>query len=131
MPVAHGEPVQVTTANRNSFSGKYIALKTNLNFKSKLSYQNSERTDFGDINGNTEDGNSLMNEMTTGTGFKPIGINNAFTGIFEGQNKERYSMIPYCSIPSWKACVEKCLIKFTPLSEIASRRGALKLIATS
>ncbi len=82
----NGKPVEITTAN--SFTGKYVNLKANLNFKSKLSYQNSERTDFGDINGNTEDGNSLMNEMTTGTGFKPIGINNAFTGIFEGQNKE-------------------------------------------
>ena len=33
----------------------------------------SERTDFGDINGNDNDGNTLMNEMITGTGFKPIG----------------------------------------------------------
>ncbi len=84
----NGEPVQVTTANRNSFSGKYIALKTNLNFKSKLSYQNSERTDFGDINGNADDGNTLMNEMTTGTGFKPIGLNNIFYGNFDGKDKE-------------------------------------------
>ena len=84
----NGEPVQVTTANRNSFSGKYIALKTNLNFKSKLSYQNSERTDFGDINGNANDGNTLMNEMTTGMGFKPIGLNYVFAGIFDSKDSE-------------------------------------------
>ena len=82
----NGKPVQITTAN--TFSGKYVSLKTNLNFKSKLSYQNSERTDFGDINGNTDDGNTLMNEMLTGTGFKPIGIYNAFVGNFDGKDKE-------------------------------------------
>ncbi len=89
----NGEPVQVTTANRNSFSGKYIALKTNLNFKSKLSYQNSERTDFGDINGNADDGNTLMNEMTTGTGFKPIGMDGRiFSGNFNGKGYKIYNL---------------------------------------
>ena len=82
----NGEAVQITTAN--GFKEKYIVLKTNLNFKSKLSYQDSERTDFGDINGNENDGNTLMNEMTTGTGFKPIGISNTFIGTFDGQNEE-------------------------------------------
>ena len=32
-----------------------IILKRDLNFKSKYSYINSERTDFGDINGNNDD----------------------------------------------------------------------------
>ena len=89
----NGKAVQITTAN--AFKEKYIVLKTNLNFKSKLSYQDSERTDFGDINGNENDGNTLMNEMTTGTGFKPIGISNAFIGTFDGQNektKENYKI---------------------------------------
>ena len=82
----NGEPVEITIPN--NFSGKYIVLKANLNFKSRLSYQNSERTDFGDINGNANDGNTLMNEMTTGTGFKPIGLNNIFCGNFDGKDKE-------------------------------------------
>ncbi len=82
----NGNPVEITTTN--NFSGKYVSLKANLNFKSKLSYQNSERTDFGDINGNENDGNTLINEMTTGMGFEPIGINNAFAGTFDGQNEE-------------------------------------------
>ena len=67
----NGEPVEITSVNY--FTGQYVSLKVNLNFKSKLSYQDSERTDFGDINGDESDGNTLMNEMTTGTGFKPIG----------------------------------------------------------
>ena len=41
--------------------------------------------------GNAEDGNTLMNEMTTGTGFKPIGrVENYnyfyFKGNFDGEN---------------------------------------------
>ena len=79
----NGNPVEITTAN--NFSGKYVVLKTSLNFKSKLSYKNSERTDFGDINGIEDDGNTLINEMITGTGFKPISY---FTGTFDGQKNE-------------------------------------------
>ena len=82
----NGEAVPITY--RNSFASKYVVLKANLNFKSKLSYQNSERTDFGDINGNTEDGNTLINEMTTGTGFKPIGTGGTFAGNFNGESHE-------------------------------------------
>ena len=79
----NGTPVKIETIEANSFSGKYVVLKRNLNFKSKLSYGDSERTDFGDINGNAEDGNTLINEMTTGTGFTPI---NKFGGVFDGKN---------------------------------------------
>ena len=82
----NGEAVPITY--RNVFGSKYVVLKANLNFKSKLSYQNSERTDFGDINGNTEDGNTLINEMTTGTGFKPIGTGGTFAGNFNGESHE-------------------------------------------
>ena len=83
----NGNPVEVRTAN--NFSGEYVILKTSLNFKSKYSYTNSERTDFGDINGDGNDGNTLMNEMTTGTGFKSIGNEErGFLGIFDGNKKE-------------------------------------------
>ncbi len=84
----NGEPVEITSVNY--FNGKYVSLKVNLNFKSKLSYQDSERTDFGDINGDESDGNTLMNEMTTGTGFTPIGrgfsVTLGFCGYFNGKN---------------------------------------------
>ena len=81
----------VKIENAKDFYGEYVVLKRSLNFKSKYSYANSERTDFGDINGNAEDGNTLMNEMTTGTGFKPIGrVGNYnyfyFKGNFDGEN---------------------------------------------
>ena len=74
--------------NYQKYQNTNINLCTNLNFKSKYSYANSERTDFGDINGNENDGNTLINEMTTGTGFKPIGTENLFTGIFDGNEYE-------------------------------------------
>ena len=85
------ETVEITTAN--NFGGKYVELKTSLNFKSKLSYQDSERIDFGDINGNVDDGNTLINEMITGTGFNPIGNYNnglirSFQGNFDGNGCE-------------------------------------------
>ena len=88
-------PIEITKSD--NFSGKYIVLKRSLNFKSKLSYQDSERNDFGDINGNKDDGNTLMKEMTTGTGFKPIGYyttvkSKSFSGIFNGNNNEIFNL---------------------------------------
>ena len=59
-----------------------INLCTNLNFKSKYSYANSERTDHGDIN---EDNviDILIQEMQKGKGFPSI---NVFSGKFDGNN---------------------------------------------
>ena len=69
------------------FKQKYISLKVDLNFSSIFSYIDSERTDFGDLNGNINDGNQLMTEMTTGIGFSPIGYRNwKFNGTFNGEN---------------------------------------------
>ena len=85
--IENGKAIEIDTST--DFTNKIVELKTNLNFKSKYSYSNSERTDFGDINGNENDGNTLINEMTTGTGFKPIGTENSyFTGMFEGNNNK-------------------------------------------
>lgn len=86
--IENGSPIEVNTST--SFKNAIVELKTNLNFKSKRSYVNSERTDFGDINGDDNDGNTLMNEMTTGTGFKPIGESEgkSFAGVFNGNDYE-------------------------------------------
>ena len=81
----NGKAIAINTST--DFSTKTVELKTNLNFKSKYSYANSERTDLGDINGDENDGNTLINEMTTGTGFNPIGnieMGSSFKGIFDG-----------------------------------------------
>ena len=69
-----------------------VKLMRNLNFKSSLSYTNSKRTDFGDIN-NDEKQDELMIELTTARGFTPIGfkINNrlyTYTGTFDGCNNK-------------------------------------------
>ena len=77
----NGKAVEIISPD--SFLTKYITLTRNLNFKSKYSYADSTRTDFGNINGDDTDGNSLITEMTTGTGFQPIG---RFTGNFNGDN---------------------------------------------
>ena len=72
-------------------SGSNVILTRDLNFKSSASYIDSTRTDFGDINGNAGDGNALITEMTTGTGFPAIGkyqsnFSTTFSGIFDGGN---------------------------------------------
>ena len=67
----------------NSFANKYIILTRDVDFHSKYSYMDYQRTDFGDINGEENDGNQLMNEMKTSKGFKPI---SWFAGIFDGKN---------------------------------------------
>lgn len=85
--IENGKAVEINTST--DFSNKTVELKTNLNFKSKYSYVDSERIDFGDINGIEDDGNILMNEMTTGTGFTPIGnYTHTFSGIFLGNGFE-------------------------------------------
>ena len=81
--LVNGQATQITQAK--DLREKYVVLKRNLNFKSKYSYINSERTDFGDINNNSEDGNKLITEMTTGRGFKPI---NNFLGEFDGKGNK-------------------------------------------
>ena len=72
-------------------SGSNVILTRDLNFKSSASYIDSTRTDFGDINGDAGDGNALITEMTTGTGFPAIGkyqsnFSTTFSGVFDGEN---------------------------------------------
>ena len=83
----NGQIVQITESD--GLDGKNIILVRNLNFKSKYSYADSTRTDFGNINGNDTDGNMLITEMTTGNGFVTIGYHYSklFAGIFDGNGK--------------------------------------------
>ena len=67
--------------------GTKIILTKSLNLKSKASYIDSERIDFGDIN-EIDDGNVLINELSTGLGFRPIGYKEFFYGNFDGQNNK-------------------------------------------
>ena len=85
-----GKIINAEDSNK-SVSGINVVQTRDLNFKSKASYIDSKRTDFGDINGDDSDGNVLMSEMLTGTGFPSIGKyegnhNKTFTGIFDGNN---------------------------------------------
>ena len=72
--------------NANTFADKKIKLNTSLNFKSKYSYIDSTTIEYGDINqdGTTQ---SLIEELTTGIGFTPIGVSNSFDGIFDGNGQ--------------------------------------------
>ena len=76
--------------NYGKYTNSCIKLCTTLNLKSKLSYADSERIDYGNLNGNENDGNTLMNEMITGTGFKPI---QYFYGTLDGNFNHQYHEI--------------------------------------
>ena len=67
-----------------NFSGKTVYLIEDLDFTSDTSYKDPATTAYGDINGNsTTEG--LKVELTTGSGFKPIGTeSNKFAGTFDG-----------------------------------------------
>ena len=68
----------------NFFNEKYIIMTRNLDFLSELSYEDYHTTKYGDIN-NDGKNSELMEELTTGTGFKSI---NRFNGIFDGKGNE-------------------------------------------
>lgn len=77
-------------SNGNSFEDKYIILTKSLNFKLPLSYEDSTRKDYGDINGNGTV-EELLTELTTGKGWIPIGAygqdnTGVFKGSFNGKN---------------------------------------------
>ena len=70
------------------YNGDTFSLMRNLDFNSKESYEDANRTDFGDINGNSTI-EPLITELTTGSGFQPIGLyedNKYFGGNFDGKN---------------------------------------------
>ena len=70
----------------NSYANKYIIVANNLDFNESSSYVDSRTTAYGDIN---EDGkiDAIKQELTTDSGFKPIGNNsNYFKGTFDGND---------------------------------------------
>ncbi len=75
------------TGTAETYSGKQIILTINLNFKSKYSYENADRTDYGDVNGNGTV-ETLIIELTTGKGWISIAsTNKLFQGTFNGNGK--------------------------------------------
>lgn len=76
------------TNDGESFLDKQFVLKNNLNFLSRYSYEDYQRTDYGDINGNgtVED---IVTELSSEEGFLPIGKQETpFSGDFDGNSKK-------------------------------------------
>ena len=69
-----------------SYSGVTVTLMNSLDFKNEKSYNNSQTTEFGDLNGD-EATEAIIGELAKGKGFTPIANGPSFSGIFEGQNK--------------------------------------------
>ncbi len=74
--------------NGNNYSGKFVTLENDLNFNSFLSYN-----DYSTIVDETT-GMTLIESMTSNTGFTPIGISDQrfFKGTFDGKNHKIYNL---------------------------------------
>ena len=77
----------------NSYEGVTVVLTKDLDFNNDNSYENANRTDFGDLNEDgTVEGIKIELTKTSGKGFTPIGITDNylsdiyFKGNFDGQN---------------------------------------------
>ncbi len=70
-----------------NYSEKYFFLTNDLDFRNKSDYEDANTQEFGDING-INGPEPLIDELTTGNGFKPIGMDggNYFRGNFDGGN---------------------------------------------
>ncbi len=69
-----------------TYEGEYFLLTNDLDFKDASDYEDANRTDFKDING-INGNEALIKELTTGSGFKPIGnASQTFQGNFDGGN---------------------------------------------
>ena len=71
-----------------TYTDEYFLLTNDLDFNDPRDYEDANRLDFEDINGinGTE---PLIKELTTGSGFIPIGnSNNYFGGNFDGGNNK-------------------------------------------
>ncbi len=74
-------------AKTKTFENKTIYLIKDIDFNKDSSYENPNNTAYGDINGNGEV-EGLKTELTTGSGFYPIGSSSVpFKGTFEGYAK--------------------------------------------
>ena len=74
-------------AKTKTFENKTIYLIKDIDFNKDSSYENPNNTAYGDINGNGEI-EGLKTELTTGSGFYPIGSSTTpFKGTFEGYAK--------------------------------------------
>ena len=77
--------LSIDVNNGNTHAGEIYLLMKDLDFDDPDSYEDSTRADYNDINGDSviED---IMTELTTSTGWMPIGIDetNSFQGTFDG-----------------------------------------------
>lgn len=71
-----------------SYKGKSFLLVNNLDFADPNSYANSQSKKYGDLN-DQNGSEELLTELTTGTGFNPIGQTSStqFEGNFDGNGK--------------------------------------------
>ena len=88
-------------STKNRMANKYIELTRNLNFKSKYSYEDSKRTDFGDLNSNgtiETIKEELTNMEQNSVGFTTI--NTSMDSFFNGNNNSIRNIYIYEAGPT-------------------------------
>ena len=88
-------------STKNRMANKYIELTRNLNFKSKYSYEDSKRTDFGDLNSNgtiETIKEELTNMEQNSVGFTPI--STRMDTFFNGNNNSIRNIYIYEAGPT-------------------------------
>ena len=88
-------------STKNGMTNKYIELTRNLNFKSKYSYEDSKRTDFGDLNSNgtiETIKEELTNMEQNSVGFTTI--NTSMDSFFNGNNNSIRNIYIYEAGPT-------------------------------
>ena len=77
-------PKNLTITN---IQGERFKLTRDLDLNNNNSYENPNRIDYGDVNGNGTTATNLKEEITSDTGFLPIGeLDHQFKGAFNGGN---------------------------------------------
>ena len=79
-------------SNQGDSTTKVVKQIDDLDFSLSTSYYNSNDTSLGNLNENANDGNKILTEMTTGTGFTGVGTwgvssYKAFKGTYDGSDK--------------------------------------------
>ncbi len=83
------------TTGEDNYENKTVELKQSLDFASNKSYANPKSTDYEKYGYTKQEGKDLKTILTTGEGFKPIGITTneadyetkSFKGTFDGNGK--------------------------------------------
>ncbi len=85
MALAIRDRANPNNIKKSAVQSQRFKMTRNLDFNDSSSYKDASSDAYGDINGNDNLGGNIYNELTSDTGFLPIGeLQNPFMGAFNG-----------------------------------------------